>query len=136
MSSATARRSARRRFLDQRLAVGALVGLVVLVAFAFVGPSLWHYGHALHRDIPIDQAPSWSHPFGTDRAGHDLLGQVMRGTRQSLLVGVLAAAISTGIGLTVGLLALSALLVGAVAIGRLTRRQRPAPLAHPQLKET
>jgi peptide/nickel transport system permease protein len=94
-----------RRFGQQRGAVVALGGLLLLAGFAFVGPSLWHYGHTLHRDIPVDQAPTWSHPFGTDRAGHDLLGQVMRGTRQSLLVGVVAAAIGTAIGATVGLVA-------------------------------
>jgi peptide/nickel transport system permease protein len=94
-----------RRFTQQRAAVVAAVALLLLALFAFAGPSVWHYGHALHRDIPVDQAPTWAHPFGTDRAGHDLLGQVMRGTRQSLLVGVVAAAIGTSIGMTVGLLA-------------------------------
>jgi peptide/nickel transport system permease protein len=94
-----------RRFGDQRAAVVALGGLLLLAAFAFAGPSVWHYGHTLHRDIPVDQAPTWAHPFGTDRVGHDLLGQVMRGTRQSLLVGLVAAAIGTAIGATVGLLA-------------------------------
>ena len=94
-----------RRFRDQRAAVVALGALGLLALFAFVGPSVWHYGHTLHRDIPVDQAPTWSHPFGTDRAGHDLLGQVMRGTRQSLLVGVVAAAIGTAIGTAVGLVA-------------------------------
>jgi peptide/nickel transport system permease protein len=94
-----------RRLAAQRAAAAALGGLAVLAAFAFVGPLLWRYGHTLHRDIPIDQAPSWSHPFGTDRAGHDLLGQVMRGTRQSLLVGLTAAAVGTAIGTSVGLVA-------------------------------
>jgi peptide/nickel transport system permease protein len=94
-----------RRFADQRLAVAAVSGLALLAAFAFVGPSLWEHGHTLDRGIPADQAPTWAHPFGTDRAGHDLLGQVMRGTRQSLLVGVSAAAIGTAIGVAVGLLA-------------------------------
>ncbi len=94
-----------RRFADQRGAIVALGALLLLALFAFAGPSVWHYGHTLHRDIPVDQAPTWAHPFGTDRAGHDLLGQVMRGTRQSLLVGVVAAAIGTAVGTAVGLVA-------------------------------
>jgi peptide/nickel transport system permease protein len=93
------------RFAGQRAAVVAVGGVALLTLFAFIGPSLWEHGHTLHRDIPVDQAPTWAHPFGTDRAGHDLLGQVMRGTRQSLLVGVGAAAIGTAIGVTVGLVA-------------------------------
>jgi peptide/nickel transport system permease protein len=101
----TATPRATRRFSDQRGAVVALGALLLLALFAFAGPSLWHYGHSLHRDIPVDQAPTWAHPFGTDRAGHDLLGQIMRGTRQSLLVGVVAAAIGTAIGTAVGLIA-------------------------------
>jgi peptide/nickel transport system permease protein len=101
----TAPPRATRRFSDQRGAVVALGALLLLALFAFVGPSVWHYGHGLHRGIPVDQAPTWAHPFGTDRAGHDLLGQIMRGTRQSLLVGVAAAAIGTAIGTAVGLIA-------------------------------
>jgi peptide/nickel transport system permease protein len=101
----TAPPGATRRFSDQRGAVVALGALLLLALFAFVGPSVWHYGHVLHRDIPVDQAPTWAHPFGTDRAGHDLLGQIMRGTRQSLLVGVAAAAIGTAVGTAVGLIA-------------------------------
>jgi peptide/nickel transport system permease protein len=92
--------SALRR--GPRIALALLGGLV---AFAFAGPLLWRYGHTLHRDIPVDQAPTWAHPFGTDRAGHDLMGQVMRGTRQSLLVGFVAAAVGTSIGTVVGLAA-------------------------------
>jgi peptide/nickel transport system permease protein len=94
-----------RRFTEHRAATAAAGALALLALFAFAGPWVWDYGHALHRDIPVDQAPTWAHPFGTDRAGHDLLGQVMRGTRQSLLVGVGAAALGTVIGATVGLVA-------------------------------
>jgi peptide/nickel transport system permease protein len=101
----SAARTFVRRFADQRAAVVALGGLVLLAVFAFAGPSVWEYGHTLHRDIPVDQGPTWAHPFGTDRAGHDLLGQVMRGTRQSLLVGLGAAGIGTAIGVSVGLVA-------------------------------
>lgn len=101
----SAPRAFAHRFARRRLAMAALAGLVVLAVFAFAGPSFWSYGHTLHRDLPIDRGPSWSHPFGTDRVGHDLLGQVMRGTRQSLLVGLVAALIGTAIGASVGLVA-------------------------------
>lgn len=105
MVASRAGRGFARRFTAQRAAAVGLGALAVLALFAFAGPSVWSYGHTLHRDIPVDQAPTWAHPFGTDRAGHDLLGQVMRGTRQSLLVGLVAAALGTAIGTTVGLVA-------------------------------
>ena len=73
------------------------VGTAV-VAFAFVGPHLWPYGHEIQRGIPGGAPPSWAHPFGTTSAGHDVLGQVMRGTQQSLKVALTVALVSTTIG--------------------------------------
>lgn len=87
-----------RRFTANRLAVGATVVLALLVAFAFVGPLLWTWDHRVHPEIPSDLSPRWSHPFGTSRAGHDLLGQVLRGTRVSLQVGALAAVLTVVLG--------------------------------------
>ena len=57
--------------------------------FAFLGPRLWRYDYRFQPDIVSDSSPSLSHPFGTSRSGHDLLGQVMRGTQQSLRVAAL-----------------------------------------------
>jgi peptide/nickel transport system permease protein len=62
--------------------------------------------------IPIDpdatntsnmlQAPSLAHLFGTDELGRDYLARTIYGGRVSLIVGVLAMLISTGIGVGVG----------------------------------
>ncbi|GHF22575.1 ABC transporter permease [Streptomyces morookaense] len=49
--------------------------------------------------------PSWSHPFGTDEVGRDLLLRCVYGLRVSLLVGVVAALAATVIGTAVGALA-------------------------------
>jgi ABC-type dipeptide/oligopeptide/nickel transport system permease subunit len=46
--------------------------------------------------------PSWSHPFGTDYLGRDVLSRVLVATRISLLVGVIAVAIALTIGLILG----------------------------------
>ncbi|MEU8573135.1 ABC transporter permease [Streptomyces asoensis] len=46
--------------------------------------------------------PSWSHPFGTDDLGRDLLVRCVYGLRVSLLVGVAAALTATVIGTAVG----------------------------------
>jgi peptide/nickel transport system permease protein len=94
-----------RRFLRHRLAVVSLIGLLLIVLFAFVGPLLWQYDHHLDRSIPSDTPPSLAHPFGTTRAGHDFLGQVMRGTQQSLKVGAVVALMVSGFGSVYGAIA-------------------------------
>jgi peptide/nickel transport system permease protein len=49
--------------------------------------------------------PGRAHPFGTDDLGRDVLSGVVHGARVSLLVGLLAAATSTTLGICVGALA-------------------------------
>jgi peptide/nickel transport system permease protein len=93
------------RFLRHKLAVGSLLMLLLVVAFAFLGPLLWKYDHTIFREIPSDQPPSWAHPFGTTRLGHDYMGQIMRGIQQSLKVGFLVALMATGIGTVWGAIA-------------------------------
>jgi len=56
---------------------------------------------------------SWSHPFGTDGAGKDLLSQVLAGARTTLAVALLTVLLAAVIGLTLGILsAISPRLVG------------------------
>jgi peptide/nickel transport system permease protein len=57
------------------------------------------------RTIRLDerlQAPSAAHPFGTDDLGRDLLARVVTATPISLAIGLMAAAVSLGIGFAVG----------------------------------
>jgi peptide/nickel transport system permease protein len=46
--------------------------------------------------------PSWSHWFGTDELGRDLLSRILSGARVSLAVGLLSALVSGVIGVGVG----------------------------------
>jgi peptide/nickel transport system permease protein len=48
------------------------------------------------------QAPSAQHPFGTDDLGRDLLARVVTATPISLTIGLVAAAVSLGVGFSVG----------------------------------
>lgn len=56
--------------------------------------------------------PSWSHLFGTDYEGRDVLAQVLRGGTDVVTVGFLTALITTAIAVTFG--ALSAFVGGRV----------------------
>jgi peptide/nickel transport system permease protein len=48
------------------------------------------------------QAPSATHPFGTDDLGRDLLARVVTATPISLAIGLVAAGVSLGIGFAIG----------------------------------
>ena len=110
------------RFLRNRLATAGAGILALLALFAFLGPLLWKYDHRFQPEIVSDSAPSLAHPFGTSRSGHDLLGQVMRGTQQSMRVAALAGSLAAGIGAVWGAVAglrggwLDALLMRAVDV--------------------
>lgn len=76
-----------------------LVGLVVLVALLapLIAPSdPWE-----SVSTPFE-VPGAAHWFGTDDLGRDLLSGVIYATRTSLLVGLVAMAVATSIGITLG----------------------------------
>jgi peptide/nickel transport system permease protein len=98
-------RLALARFVRHRLAVASLVVLLLVVGFAFIGSMVWPYDHTVTRGVPSSVAPSWDHPFGTTTAGQDVMGQVMRGTQQSLKVALTVAVISTTFGALWGAIA-------------------------------
>ena len=84
--------------------LAALILLVVLLA-ALLGPLLAPYDP---ETIDLDQMfrpPSAQHPLGTDALGRDVLSRLVHGARISLGLGLLAAVLSTGLGLSLGSLA-------------------------------
>ena len=95
-----------RRFARHRLAMGSLITLVILLLVAFIGPYVWKWGHEPQAGvIPIAKGPSLDHPFGTTRKAQDVLGLVIRGTQQSLKIGLLVAVLDFGIGAVWGAVA-------------------------------
>jgi peptide/nickel transport system permease protein len=83
------------RFLRHRLAIGGMIVLLLVIAWAFLGPFLWPWDHTIHREIPSSSPPTLTHPFGTTSAGQDVMGMVMRGTQQSLKVALLVAVMTS-----------------------------------------
>ncbi|MDC7802359.1 ABC transporter permease [Sphingomonas sp. BLCC-B65] len=107
LRTTTRARLVTRRFLRHPLAlVGALI-LAALLIVAFLLPLVVPYAPA-DLDPDVTQAlapPSLRHWFGTDQIGHDLLSQCISGLQKSLLIGLIAAVLSTGIAAVVGSIA-------------------------------
>ena len=82
-----------------------LILIAIVVVVAIVGPWLAPY-------TPNDQsamlgfaargAPSWLHPFGTDRNGYDVLTRVIYGAPTALAVGLGAMLVAAFIGILIG----------------------------------
>jgi len=109
---ATRRSGTWWRFRRHRLAVAGAVLLAMMLLAVGFGPLLWQ--------VPINDidfsahldGPSWSHPFGTDDLGQDLLARMLYGGRISLAVGLAAALVAIVIGTFIG--AIAGMSIGAV----------------------
>ncbi len=92
--------------LDRRLRTFLVIGGCVLL-FGGVFAGAWSYGeqgevtHLTSRKLP----PSFTHPFGTDWLGRDMLARTLKGLRISLFVGLSAASCSAVVALLLGLAA-------------------------------
>ncbi|TLY80539.1 MAG: ABC transporter permease subunit [Gammaproteobacteria bacterium] len=95
---------ARQRLQADRVALGA-AGLVVLIGLAaLLGPALSPYAYDSLDWGHLAVAPQLaaSHWLGTDRLGRDLFVRSLHGLRISLLISLLASAVSVVIGVTWG----------------------------------
>jgi oligopeptide transport system permease protein len=87
------------------LTVAAMVLLVVLVFLCCVGPYFSPYGPN-DQDLELRAtSPSLAHWLGTDPLGRDLATRILHGGRISMLVGLLATAVASIIGVGYGLIA-------------------------------
>ncbi len=94
-----------RRFRRHRLAVVSAVILLTMILAVIFGPLLWP---VQINDIDFSaqlQGPSWTHPFGTDDLGQDLLARMLYGGRISIAVGLASMMVSVVVGTVVGALA-------------------------------
>src|SRR5206468_1988700 len=84
------------------VAVAGLVTLVLLFLLAFVGPHFTKWSYESIDYSALLQPPSASHWFGTTQIGEDVYAQTLRGLQKSLIIGLLAAVLTTGIAGLVG----------------------------------
>jgi peptide/nickel transport system permease protein len=83
-----------------RRAGAVIIGLAILAAI--VGP--WIAPHDPNVQLLAERlaGPSWSHPFGLDELGRDILARLLMGARISLLVGLSVVSVSAAVGVTLG----------------------------------
>ncbi|MBB6633909.1 ABC transporter permease [Cohnella thailandensis] len=101
-----------RRLRQNKAAVISLILLGIMIVLAIVGPWLTKYSYAQTNYSAVYQSPSADHWFGTDKFGRDQWARIWQGTRISLLIAVLAAALDLVVGVAYG--AISALKGGKV----------------------
>lgn len=91
-----------RRLKKNRVAMVSLYIIIALILFAFIGPIFSQYDYAQQLRGMENLAPSFEHPFGTDKHGRDILVRTMYGTRVSMIIGVVASLIVLVIGSAYG----------------------------------
>lgn len=96
-----------RRLRGNRAVVIALGLIAAVAALALLGPALSPYAvDSLDwQHLALAPGPTASHWFGTDRLGRDLFVRTLHGVRISLLISLLASAVSVLIGVTWGCVA-------------------------------
>lgn len=97
-----------KRFMRHRMAVASLC-LIALLAMASFGAPVIEAALGVDADktnlFNRSATPSLDHPLGTDELGRDLLVRLLYGGRVSLIVGLMAAAVTAVVGTFIGLLA-------------------------------
>ena len=106
------RRRSFARQLRHYLATKPLgtIGLLIVVAVGLVAlfaPLIAPFSFQEQNIDALKEGPSLSHFLGTDNFGRDMFSRVVFGARISLMVGLLAVIVGTGLGALIGLAAIT-----------------------------
>jgi peptide/nickel transport system permease protein len=103
-----------RRLRQDKVAIAAAIFIVLLILAAIFAPLLIKLvgatGPTVQNHDTLDSfgtptGPSADHIMGVDQLGRDVFARVLYGARVSLLVAIIATALSVAIGVTVGMIA-------------------------------
>jgi peptide/nickel transport system permease protein len=100
--SARLKRSLRQFFIGKWLNVLGVAIIILFLLLCLLGPTLAPYNPLKPEIFNQLQAPSASHPFGTDSLGRDVMSRVMSGARISLSVAAIVLSIAVTLGVLVG----------------------------------
>lgn len=92
-----------RRFRKHKMALVGIVIVLVISLLVLLAPLVAPYDPMKQNLLNRFQPPSAQHWLGTDDLGRDLWSRILYGGRISLTVGLLAMAVSIGLGSLIGL---------------------------------
>jgi peptide/nickel transport system permease protein len=92
----------RRRRFNRRLAVPVAL-IVVYALLAVFGEALAPYSPTAFNTPMALKPPSWTHLFGTDGYGRDVVSRVLAGARSILVLSGAATVFGVGVGCAIGL---------------------------------
>ncbi|WP_319483365.1 ABC transporter permease [uncultured Cohaesibacter sp.] len=90
------------RLIANKLALVGMLLVVFLFFIAIFGPYITPYDFLSQDLMARNQAPSWTHWFGTDDLGRDILSRVIYGARTAVIVAFSTTFLSLIIGIFMG----------------------------------
>lgn len=87
---------------ENPVTAGAFLLFFAMIVLAIMGPAIAPHDPLATNAVNALQPPSWSHPFGTDQLGRDILSRVIVATRLDLGIALSAVALSFLVGSMLG----------------------------------
>jgi peptide/nickel transport system permease protein len=85
------------------MAIAGLIAIIVLFLYSFGGAFFVSESYANLTNTKLRlQAPTQTHPFGTDTVGRDILARTIYGGQISLIIGLTAVIIEVMVGIFIG----------------------------------
>lgn len=91
-----------RTLYENKIALAGVTVVLLVSAFCFIGPLLYHTNQTSPNPAILNEAPSARHLLGTDYVGFDVLGRLMVAGQSSIEIGLAVAVISTSFGVIWG----------------------------------
>jgi len=91
-----------RTLYENKIALAGVTIVLLVIAFCFIGPLLYHTNQTSPNPAILNEAPSARHLLGTDYVGFDVLGRLMVAGQSSIEIGLAVAVISTSFGVIWG----------------------------------
>jgi peptide/nickel transport system permease protein len=91
-----------RTLYENKIALAGVTVVLLVIAFCFIGPLLYHTNQTSPNPAILNEAPSARHLLGTDYVGFDVLGRLMVAGQSSIEIALAVAVISTSFGVIWG----------------------------------
>lgn len=92
-----------KRLFHRKIVLFGTALVVLFVLLALAAPLVSPYDPYAVDPVHMWEKPSAEHWLGTDNVGRDVLSRMIYGSRTSLLIGIVAVALSAAVGIVLGL---------------------------------